>query len=64
MSQGVVEGEPVVFVRQSQGEGTLFVVGTPIGNLDDISARAQRTLREVQLNLCEHTRETGRLLSH
>lgn len=60
----MVEGEPVVFVRQSQGEGTLFVVGTPIGNLDDISARALRTLREVDLILCEDTRVTGRLLSH
>ena len=64
MSQGVVEGEPVTFVRQPQGEGTLFVVGTPIGNLDDISTRALRTLREVDLILCEDTRVTGRLLSH
>ena len=64
MSQGVVEGEPVTFVRQPQGEGTLFVVGTPIGNLDDISVRALRTLREADLILCEDTRVTGRLLSH
>ncbi len=44
--------------------GTLFVVATPIGNLEDLSARARRTLAEVDFVAAEDTRHTGRLLSH
>ena len=42
--------------------GTLFVVATPIGNLEDVSIRAVRVLREVQVIACEDTRHTRLLL--